>query len=57
MYVDSCLFFGNTDEEINKCIQELREEKPIGLVLEEEDDVAGFLGVLLERTEEGIELK
>ena len=57
VYVDDCLFFANSDEEIIKCIQELREEKPIGLVLEEEDDVAGFLGILLERTKEGIELK
>ena len=57
MYVDDCLFLAIQTKKITKCLQELREEKPIGLVLEEEDDVAGFLGVLLERTEEGIELK
>ena len=57
IYVDDCLFFGATEELIDECIKELREKKPIALVLEEEDDVAGFLGILLERTEVGIELK
>ena len=57
VYVDDCLFFGKKDELITKEIQLLKKPKPNSLALEEESDVAGFLGILLHRSEEGIVLK
>ena len=57
VYVDDCLFFSNKTEEIDNEIKLLREPKPTILHLSEESDVAGFLGILMEKTSEGIELK
>ena len=57
VYVDDCLFFSNKIEEIDKEIKLLREPKPTVLHLSEESDVAGFVGILIEKTSEGIELK
>ena len=57
VYVDDCLFFAEDIENIQSEIQLLREPKPTILELSEESDVAGFLGILMEKTEEGVELK
>ena len=57
VYVDDCLFFAEDVKHIDKEIQLLREPKPNVLDLSEESDVAGFLGILIEKTPEGIELK
>lgn len=54
---DDYLFFGIDDNEIVKEIKFLREPKPTSFSLAEEIDVAGFLGILMKRTENGIELK
>ena len=57
--VNDCLLFGNTTKEIDKELEMLRKPKPISLTLEEEDDVAGFLRIFLEKQKDGagIELK
>ena len=58
VYVDDCLFFGNTMEAIDEEIKLLKEKKPDSFKLEEENDVAGFLGILMEKRENGkLELK
>ena len=57
VYVDDCLFFGTTGDDIVAEIELLREPKPTSFSLAEESDVAGFLGILMNKTEEGIELK
>jgi hypothetical protein len=46
VYVDDTLFFSPRQEYIDYMIVKLEEA---GLQLEAEDDVAGFLGVLIER--------
>ena len=60
-YVDDCLFFAPNEELISKEIEVLRDkgEHEYGFQLEIEDDVAGFLGILIDKSsEEGsIELK
>ena len=45
-YVDDILIFARNDEIINKIISDLRSE---GAQLEKEENVAGFLGVAIER--------
>ena len=50
MYVDDCLFFSKTKELVDKTIDELRDAN---MELSREDDVAGFLGVLLTQNEDG----
>ena len=55
--MDDCLIFANNVKDIDKEIQLVREPKPNILELSEESDVAGFLGILMEKTSEGIELK
>jgi hypothetical protein len=57
-YVDDCLFFSRKKEAINNVIQDLQSPNPTRFMLQEEDDVAGFLGILIERKQDGtIELK
>ena len=46
VYVDDTLFYSPKPEYIDEVIQKLRDE---GMDLEEEEDVAGFLGVHIER--------
>jgi len=54
-YVDDILFWSTDEGHINDLAVKLREQ---GLLLEQEDDAAGFLGVNLEKTEAGlIEMK
>jgi hypothetical protein len=61
VYVDDCLFFARDEKDIDKVIGELRcddgtyESGRFDLNIE--DDVAGFLGILMEKTESGIEMK
>jgi hypothetical protein len=50
VYVDGTLFFSPRQEYIDEMIVRLEEA---GLQLEAEDDVAGFLGVLIERPNDG----
>ena len=57
VYVDDCLFFGHNEDEIGDELTLLREPKPNSLSMSEESDVAGFLGILMEKTQDGIELK
>ena len=54
-FVDDILFWSTDKACINELGVKLREQ---GLLLEQEDDAAGFLGVTMTRTEEGhLELK
>ena len=57
IYIGDSLLIWTTDERVSKCIEGLKEEKPICLVLEDDDVISGFLGILLERTENVIKLK
>ncbi len=50
VYVDDCLFFSPDQSEIDAWIEMIRK---VGMNLNVEDDVAGFLGVLLTRNEDG----
>lgn len=50
-YVDDCIFFETDDKIIDESIQELREEKTIGFVLDYGNDVARFLGILIDKRE------
>ena len=52
VYVDDCLFFGKETKDINKIIQDLQEPKGKNkekFLLNKEDDVAGFLGILFQK--------
>ena len=55
VYVDDCLFFSKRNKDINAVIQDLkkpaRDDHTIFL-LEEENDVAGFLGILFEKVQD-----
>ena len=54
-FVDDILFWATDEAYINNLGEQLRKQ---GLLLEEEGDAAGFLGVTMERNEGGsIELK
>jgi hypothetical protein len=50
VYVDDTLFFSPRQEYIDEMIVKLEAS---GLIMEAEDDVAGFLGVLIERRGDG----
>ena len=50
VYVDDTLFFARDSSKIDETIQGLRD---LNMELEEEDDVAGFLGVHIERRSDG----
>ena len=49
IYVDDCIFFSKDKENITNMIKALRES---GLEIEPEHDMAGFLGVLIDRNNE-----
>ena len=51
VYVDDCLFFGRNKEILDKAITDLKDAE---MDLNIEDDVAGFLGVLLRKNEDGM---
>ena len=54
-FVDDILFWSSDEAYINELGAKLREQ---GLLLEQEDDAAGFLGVRMSKTEEGfLEMK
>jgi hypothetical protein len=62
-YVDDCLLYSRTQAHIDQAIAQLRAPKTDhegnhlkGMVLDEEDDVAGFLGVHIERSQDQIKL-
>ena len=55
--MDDCLFFGSTNKEIQNKIQLLKDPKPEPFALSEESDVAGFLGLIMEKTKDRIGLK
>ena len=50
VYVDDCLFFGKEQSHIDAAINRITET---GMVLEVENDAAGFLGVNINRLEDG----
>jgi hypothetical protein len=50
VYVDDTLFFAENDEDITAVIES---PKKAGMELEVEDDVAGFLGVHIDRRKDG----
>ena len=52
VYVDDCLFFGKESKDIDAIIRDLQEpedESKEKFLLNEEDDVAGFLGILFQK--------
>jgi hypothetical protein len=52
-YVDDCLFFAKKDTDIDNVIESLRRPEPTSFDLNIEDDVAGFLGILMQRHQDG----
>ena len=50
-YVDNILFWAKDEAYINELASNLRGQ---GLLLEQEDDAAGFLGVQLTKTNDGL---
>jgi hypothetical protein len=57
-YVDDCLFFAKDDADIENVIDSLQRPEPTKFDLTIEDDVAGFLGILMHKREDGsIELQ
>ena len=50
VYVDNCLFFGRNRDVLDTAIADLKDAE---MDLNIEDDVAGFLGVLLQKNEDG----
>ena len=58
-FVDDCLFFSCSEGAINRLIKSISDDKaPDKLTLLVESDVTGFLGILLEKQDDGsIELK
>ena len=58
-YVDDCLFFAKQEADIDSVIQSLNDKKcKDHLICNVEDDVAGFLGIAMEKKKDGtIELK
>ena len=50
VYVDDCLLFGKTQQELDQSIQDIKDAE---MELTVEDDVAGFLGVLLKKNGDG----
>jgi hypothetical protein len=51
--VDDCLFFAKCDDDIEAVIESLRKLEPTSFELNIEDDVAGFLGILIHHEENG----
>lgn len=58
-FVDDCLFFSRSEGAIDRLISSISDPKqPDSLALNVESDVAGFLGILLEKQDDGsIEMK
>jgi hypothetical protein len=57
-YVDDCLFFSKNEADIDEVIESLQRPEPTKFDLTIEDDVAGFLGILMHKREDGsIELQ
>jgi hypothetical protein len=52
-YVDDCVMLATEMSDINQVMQKL---KKLNMQLEEEDDIAGFLGVHIERTHDQVKL-
>ena len=53
-YVDDCLLFAREQKAIDQVISSLQDKtKPDRLLLSVEDDVAGFLGILMTKKEDG----
>ena len=52
-YVDDCLLFAREEADIQDVINRMKNKK---MDFEEEEDVAGFLGVHIERTDEHVKL-
>jgi hypothetical protein len=50
VYVDDCLFFSKSQDSIDKSIEKIRK---VGMQLNVEDDVAGFLGVHIDHNDDG----
>jgi len=54
-YVDDCLFFARDQKDIDEVIASLQDEnKPDRLLLSVEDDVAGFLRILMTKKDDGM---
>jgi hypothetical protein len=57
-YVDDCLFFSHSEENIDTVLEDLKSANPTSFQLNVEDDVAGFLCIHLAKQGDGsIELK
>jgi hypothetical protein len=52
-YVDDCLFFAKDSTDIDAMIESLRRPEPTAFDLNIEDDVAGFLGILMSKRKDG----
>jgi len=54
-FVDDCLFFSRSEKAVDSLIERLENKKvPDQLALNNESDVAGFLGILLEKQANGL---
>ena len=58
LYVDDALFFARDKTKINEVVDNLKKMNPKPFLLNDEDDLAGFLGILMEMQDDGLtELK
>jgi hypothetical protein len=58
VYMDDCLFYSVNENYIDDLLESLKHNEPTKFDLSVEDDVAGFLGILIEKQDDGsIELK
>jgi hypothetical protein len=53
-YVDDCLFFAQDGKDIDAVIESLRRPEPMKFDLNIEDNVAGFLGILMQKKEDSL---
>ena len=52
-YVDDCLFFAKDEADIDALLEDMKKPNPNKFLLNIEDDVAGFLGILMKKHEDG----
>ena len=52
-FVDDCLFFARSADAIDRVIDDLQQPNPTAFKLKVESDVAGFLGILMKKQNDG----
>jgi hypothetical protein len=52
-YVDDCLFFAREENDIVAMVESSRKPEPTSFDLNIEDNIAGFLGIFMNQSEDG----